>query len=139
MKTTSTRTLTITDSHIRVASKTHPDCAVYHQYRYEHRVTGILPGCRKPVLLSVSPMSGCIWVKPLFGHAGNAHIKPEEWAALVKNSPVRSCDLFPVDVTPAIAEGAIEDALAITTCLGVTNREHVHPGYQPTYDGLVVA
>lgn len=85
------------------------------------RVIAILPGCRKAVLLSISPAPRYIWLKPLFGHNGSAQIHPTTWAEFVRGLPVTSCDLFPIEITPELAADAVEHELTICTCPAVTN------------------
>lgn len=128
-------TLKITKSEIRVSANPKIDGGYY----FDHHVEGILPGCRKSVVLSISPTYARIWVKPLEGYSGNAHIRPEDWAALVAKSPVKSAFYSPVEITPEIVAKAQADALSLTTCPAVTNNEHVHPNFKITFDALVMA
>lgn len=86
----------------------------------ETRVTAIFPGGRKAKTVSISPMSGKIWLKPLYGYNGTADVEPAAWAAFVRALPVVSCPLFPVEITPAIAERALAHELTICDCPAVT-------------------
>lgn len=109
-------------------------------YTVSHKVRGILPGCHKVAILFISPSTGSIWVKNLYSHNGEAHIKPEDWATLVKASPVVSSTLknFEVTLTPEIVTDAYQHVLSLTTSPAVTSREHVHPNYTPTFDPMVI-
>jgi hypothetical protein len=128
-------TLKITSSIIVVS----PNSYIESGYYFDHKVFGILPGCRKVQQLILHPMTGCLWVRPLFGHNGSACINPQVWADLIRKAPVRSSKTSPVALTPELVAKAIEDKLYTTTCPAVTNRENVHPDYQPTFDQLEVS
>jgi hypothetical protein len=107
--------------------------------RYVHHVVkGILPNCRKVTTLHLSPSTGCVWVKSLWSHNGQANIEPSLWAALVKTSPVVSDSTFPVTLTPEIIADAYKDALSITQCPAVHDRTHVHPKYKTSFSPMVV-
>lgn len=97
-----------------------------------HRVTGILPGCRKEVQLTFMPTYGAIVVRPMFGHNGVARISPETYANLVARSRIENDPLFPYkDALPnGLAAAAIEFYRSMATCGAVTSREHVHPNYK---------
>ena len=79
-------------------------------------------------------MSGYIWVSNLWSHNGNAHVRPDHWAELVKATPVVPDRLFPYPLTPEVVKQAYLDAmecpaLSMDKCL---------PGYTPTYDPMVI-
>ena len=57
-------------------------------YFFDIRLNGILPGCKKAVTLHHSTMIGYLWLKPLFGHSGEAHISPAAWRKLMATIPV---------------------------------------------------
>ena len=78
------------------------------------RVHAVFPGCRKEQLVSVTPMGGYVWAKPLFGYSGTARINPEEWRAFLRDLPVESDRLFPVTMTLDLAAKAL--AYAEQTC-----------------------
>ena len=101
-----------------------------------HEVRGILPGCRKAVKLTFSPMYSTVWVQPLFGYNGKANIRPEDWKKLVLLSPVVS-RYKDFTLTPEIIEDAYSDALSIVTCETATNPTQVSPDYKPKYDEMV--
>ena len=127
--------LKITKSEIRVAPNQYIDGGYY----FGHQVTGILPGCRKEVKLTVSPYFAKIHVRPLFGGNGEASIHPAEWAELIRMSPIVADPHPPVDLTPELVSKAKADALSRTTCPAITDRTYVHADYTPIYDTLVDA
>jgi hypothetical protein len=100
-------------------------------YYVSHKVKAILPGCRKASDMTFSPMYGYIWVKNLWSYNGAASVSPEDWAALVKLSPVVSDSLesFKYPLTPEVIADAYKDALRITEAEVLTDRTHVHPKY----------
>ncbi len=126
--------LQITASKIEVSANSRSKTGYYAS----HRVWGILPGCRKSQILSVTPMTGYIWVKALFSYNGSASIKPEDWAALLNASPVKSDTLksFHYDVTPEVEAAAREEVLSITTCPAVTDLSRLHPDYKLTFNPI---
>jgi hypothetical protein len=126
--------LRITSSKIEVSANPHSPKGYYAF----HEVMGILPGCRKEVKLTFSPMSGYVWVNPLYGYNGTASIDPTEWAKLVKASKVVSARHSPYPLTDEVIADAYADALSITACPAITSREYVHPNYQPKFDPMVV-
>jgi hypothetical protein len=105
-------------------------------YCIQHRVRGILPGCRKETDLTVTAMAGYIWVQNLWSHNGSASIAPEEWAKLIKDTPVFPDPHAPYPVTPAIEAAAYEHVLDITSCPAL-GMEKCHPNYRPKYDNLL--
>jgi len=117
--------LQITKSVIEVSANPHSPTGWYAR----HMVKGILPGCRKVTDLSVTPMTGHIWVKNLWSYNGNANINPSDWKELIKATPVVTDKLFPYTLTPEIVKAAYVDALHITDCPAVTDTTHVRPGY----------
>jgi len=129
------RTLTITKSEIEVSSNSRIESGFY----FNHKLYGTLPGCRKTVMLSFSPFAKRIIVRPLYGGNGDATIRPDDWRKIVENSPVVSCRISPVELTPEIRAMAVQDALSITTCPAVTCAKDVHPDFSPRYDEVVMA
>jgi hypothetical protein len=109
-------------------------------YYIQHTVHGILPGCRKEQILSMTPMTGYVWVKALFSYNGNAHIHPADWLALVKASPVVAERFFhpsnQLEITPEIKELAYREASRVTNCPAITDTTHVRLGYTPTFNTL---
>jgi hypothetical protein len=128
--------LRITSSKIEVSSNSLSDTG----YCVHHKVRGILPGCRKVATLFISASTDSIWVTNLYSHHGEAHIRPDHWAELIKASPVVSdkLDSFKITLTPEIIAAAYRDVMDITVCPAVTSREHVHPNYTPTFDPMVI-
>ena len=126
--------LQITASKIEVSANSHSKTGYYAS----HRVWGILPGCRKSQLLTITAMTGYIWVKALYSYNGSAHIKPEDWAALLNASPVKSDTLqsFKYDVTPEVEAAARAEVLSITTCPAVTDTSRLHPDYKLTFNPI---
>ena len=114
--------LRITDSRITVSK--HRSGELF----FHHDVKGILPGCRKIAILSTSPMACRIWVKNLYSYNGEANVRPQDWATLIRRSPVVSDRLFPVEITSDIAAQAYADVLQITDCPAVTDSA-CHPNY----------
>lgn len=117
------KTVQIKRNMIRVSR--HEDGQVF----FDHRVMAILPGCRVTTLLTESPSTGKIWLKPLFGHSGEANVHPADWAEVIESAAVIPDQLFPVEITPEIEHAAREYCLSITTCPAVKSLEHVHPNY----------
>jgi len=97
----------------------------------DHRVEAIFPGCRKTQRCIVSAMAGSVWVKPLYGYNGTANVQPKRWECVVDSAVVVSDQLFPVEITPLIADKARQDAKSICNCPAV-NAE-CHPDYNPEY------
>jgi hypothetical protein len=130
------RELKITSSRIEVSSNNLNETG----YTVRHLVRGILPGCRKVAILHVSPSTGSIWVTNLYSHNGEAHIRPDHWAELIKATPVVSdkLDSFKVELTPEIIADAYRDVMNITVCPAVTSRKNVHPNFDPTFDPMVI-
>lgn len=77
-------------------------------YYADLRMFAMLPGCRKARLISITPMSDGIWLKPLFTHNGEAHVKSGDWEWFVENLPVVKDDLGHIEVT----SGRIAEARA---------------------------
>lgn len=94
-----------------------------------HEVYGILPGCRKVVLLSISPNANQITVRPLFGYNGRADVSPNVWADVVQHAEIISDPLFPLELTPELKTWAREQAMSICSCPAVTDLSEVHPDY----------
>jgi len=127
-------TLQITKSKIVVSKNDRCDGG----YFVQHKVTGILPGCRKEVVLSFSPMTGYVWVNPLFGYSGSASISPIDWLALVKVSPVeaeRWHGETPIEITPELRAMAYADASRVADCPAIHSKDH-HPDYKPKFNFL---
>lgn len=96
----------------------------------KHDMHGILPSCRKAVLLTDMPIANGFAVRPLFGNGnGRATVSPTVWAALVENAEIVSDDLFPVELTPKIRTWARAKAMAYATCEAVTNLKDVAQSY----------
>ena len=108
-------------------------------YSVSHNVKGILPGCRKVAILFVSTSTGCVWVKKLYSHNGEAHIHPDHWAQLIKATPVVSSTLrnFEVTLTPAIIADAYNYVTSITVEPAIRSQEK-SPNYIPKLDPMVV-
>lgn len=121
-------------SAVIIASK-HSDDEVY----FETDISGILPGCRKNVKLSLSPYALQINFRPLFGHNGSASIDPQDWKLFVSNLPVVSSDLFPVQITPEIVAQGRAHAERLCDCPAVTSEKFRHPDYKPSYHALKVS
>jgi hypothetical protein len=123
-------TLRITKSTLVISKNDRIDCGYY----VDHRVYGILPGCRKEQLLSPTTMQGYIWVKPLYSYNGVAFIHPSEWLKLIKSSPVKTSRLTEphFSLTSELIELAYREAskIADNECANDFT-------YKPVYDTLV--
>lgn len=76
----------------------------------------ILPGCRKPQLLSDSPCAQGIGLRPLFSYNGHAIVKPSEWRTLIQASPVMTRKASPVEITDHVRSLAYARAIDICDC-----------------------
>jgi len=101
-------------------------------YIADFRVTGIMPNARKdkPKTLFFSPYAGHIHAQPLFGHSGDACIRPSDWRALVKRAPV---DPDPLDKTPVTITPEIETQARASMLSWADSAERqlaeAHPNY----------
>ena len=105
-------------------------------YFVNHRVTAILPGCRKVVKLSITPATKGIELRPLFGYNGSALIHPEHWRNLLLSSRVKTGVFDSVKLTADVTTYARKQALAICDCPAVTSTQHCHADYMPMYTKL---
>jgi hypothetical protein len=132
----SAKAVRIVRSEIVVSANRHAETG----YIANHRVKGILPGCRLVKELSFSPFANRIVVRPLFGYNGQASISPTAWADLVQSSPIVSDRIFPVVLTTELREWARAEAMQITTCPAVADLREVAQSYLDslTHDRLEV-
>jgi hypothetical protein len=130
------KTLQITKSKILMSKHDGIECGYY----VDHKVYGILPGCRKEQLLSITAMTGYVWVKALFSYNGNAHVRPSDWLALVKDSPVEAERVYhdsnKLEITLELVELARRQASRVADCPAIHDTTHVRPGYEPTFDEM---
>lgn len=103
---------------------------------FDMRVYGVLPGCRKKVMLSFGPMARYVWFRPLFGHSGAASVSPEDFLRMVDAAPVVSCEHSPVVVTPEIAAKAKASVASTADCPAI--HAACHPDYRPAFDAVVI-
>jgi len=77
-------TLQIVKAQIEISSNS----LIEGGYFYDVKLQGILPGCKKVVVLHHNTMIGYLWLKPLFGGSGEARVSPSSWRSLMKTIPV---------------------------------------------------
>jgi hypothetical protein len=106
-------------------------------YAVETRLYGVLPGCRKEVLLYLTPSTKSIILRPLHTGNGEATIEPNEFAAFLQRIQIRNNHVAPYAEFDRVKASARASVVKICSCKAVTSPMFVSPNYTPIYDKLV--
>lgn len=112
------------------------DCGFFTDFKL--RV--IFPGCRKSVSTSYSPSAGSIWVRPLYGYNGVAHVSLEDWRRIFENAIFEDSALEYAQVG-GVTDGHIAEATSLHCSRVIESASQqladLTSGFKPTFDEVI--